>query len=195
MANDNALLLRPDWAFRVARAVERYVRSLPESGGQSDYLDRFLASLPVPERELEHQLLDDLRLRLTTLSRHYADTPAERARRLLVQEYQRTWTLPGLARAVGCKRATLQRDFRRLTSTSVQQFLVRHRVSVAQRLLVGSDVNVSSIAREVGYRSRRAFARQFKSLTGSTLTTYRIAGPSSAERPAAAAWSHDSITT
>jgi AraC-like DNA-binding protein len=176
MANDNALLLRPSWAFRVARAADTYVRSLPESGGQPDYLDRFLASLPVPERELEQQLLTELRQRLTTLSRHYAHTPAERARQLLVQQYQRTWTLQGLARAVGCTRTTLQKDFRRLTRTSVQQFLVQRRVSVAQRLLTGSDLKVSSIAREVGYRSHSAFARHFKTLTGSTLMTYRVGG-------------------
>ncbi len=196
MPHDNALLLRPDWAFRVARAAERYVRSLPESGGQPDYLDRFLRSLPVPERELEHQLLEDLRLRLTALSRHYAEAPAERARRLLVQDYQRTWTLGGLARAVGCRRATLQKDFRRLTSTSVHQFLVRHRVSVAKQLLTGSDLQISRIAAQVGYRSPSAFGRHFKSLTGSTLTTYRVAGHASTERPGAAApWSQGSITT
>lgn len=187
MANNNALLLRPDWAFRVARATETYVRSLPDHGGQSDYLDRFLASLPVPEREFEQQLLEELGRRLSTLTHHYAHTPAERARQLLVQEYQRTWTLQALARAVGCNRTTLQRDFRSLTRTSVHQFLVQHRVSVAKRLLTGSDLKVSSIAQQVGYRSRSALARHFKSLTGSTLTTYRVARHGSAAGDAAAA--------
>ena len=98
---------------------------------------------------------------------------AERARQLLEQNYQRPWTLAGLARAVGCNRTTLQEEFRMLTRTSVHRFLVRHRVSVAQQLLAGSDLKVSRVAQEVGYRSASAFARHFKILTGSTLLTYR----------------------
>ena len=101
-------------------------------------------------------------------------TRAERARQLLVQNYQRPWTLAGLARAVGCNRTTLQEEFRLLTRTSVHRFLVRHRVSVAKQLLAGSDLKVSRVAQEVGYRSASAFARHFKMLTGSTLLTYRI---------------------
>ena len=99
---------------------------------------------------------------------------AERARQLLVQDYQRPWTLASLARAVGCNRTTLQEEFRMLTRTSVHRFLVRRRVSVAQQLLAGSDLKVSRIAQEVGYRSASAFARHFKILTGSTLLMYRI---------------------
>jgi AraC-like DNA-binding protein len=107
-------------------------------------------------------------------SHEQGPTRAERARQLLVQNYQRPWTLAGLARAVGCNRTTLQVEFRLLTRTSVHRFLVRHRVSVAKQLLAGSDLKVSRIAQEVGYRSGSAFARHFKMLTGSTLLTYRI---------------------
>ena len=101
-------------------------------------------------------------------------TRAERARQLLVHNYQRAWTLASLARAVGCNRTTLQQQFRRLTRTSVHKFLVRQRVSAAQRLLTGSDLKVTRIAQAVGYRSASAFARHFKMLTGSTLLAYRI---------------------
>lgn len=175
VANNNALLLRPEWAFHVAHAVELFVRSLPEETDQSRYIDRFFTSLPVPEGEFEHQLLQELRQRLARLAHQYASTPAERARQLLVNEYQQPWTLEGLARAVGCNRTTLQEAFRSLTRTSVHRFLVQRRVSVAKQLLTGSDLKVSSIAQEVGYRSVSAFARHFKSLTGSTLMTYRQA--------------------
>jgi len=171
--NDTALLLRPDWAFHVAHAVERFVRTLRDDGGEPPYLDRFLTTLPVPERELEHQLLQELRQRLANLAHQYANTPAERARQLLLDKYQQPWTLDGHARAVGRNRTTLQEAFRRLTRTSVHRFLVQRRVSVAKQLLAGSDLKVSRIAQEVGYRSHSAFARHFKSLTGSTLMTYR----------------------
>jgi AraC-like DNA-binding protein len=182
LPNNTALFLRPEWAFQVAREVERFVRSLRAGGARPPYLDGFLTSLPVPERELEHQLIQALRQRLAGLAQPYSGSPAERARQLLVEEYQQPWTLEGLARAVGCNRTTLQEAFRSLTRTSVHRFLVRHRVSIAKQLLTGSDLKVSSIAQEVGYRSHSAFARHFKSLTGSTLTTYRVTRNGSADR-------------
>jgi AraC-like DNA-binding protein len=43
----------------------------------------------------------------------------------------------------------------------------------AQQLLTESDLKISCIGQEVGYRSHSAFARHFKSVTGSTLTMYR----------------------
>lgn len=171
---ETALLLRPKWVFHVAYEVELFVQSLSDTEAEPPCLDGFFTSLPVAERELEHQLLCELRCRLASLCHRQVRTRAERVRQLLVQEYQKPWTIDGLARAVGCNRTTLQEEFRRLTRTSVHRFLVRRRVSVAQELLTGSDLKISCIGSEVGYRSHSAFARHFKSVTGSTLTTYRV---------------------
>jgi AraC-like DNA-binding protein len=171
--HESPSILRPEWVYQVARHVERFVRSARDTEAPP-CLDRFLTSLPVAERELEHQIIDDLRRHLVTLGQRPSGAPAERALRLLVEDYRQPWTLEGLARTVGCNRTTLQKSFRTLTSTSVHRFLIRHRVSIAKQLLTGSDLKVSSIAHEVGYKSHSAFARHFKSLTGSTLTTYRV---------------------
>ena len=170
----DAFLLRPKWVFQVAREVELFVQSLRDEAANPRSLDLFFASLPVPEHELERQLLHELHSRLTPLTRQGVTTRAELARQLLIQEYRKPWTLVSLARAVGCNRTTLQEEFRTLTRTSVHKFLVRHRVSVATQLLTESDLKVSRIAQEVGYRSHSAFARHFKNETGSTLTTYRM---------------------
>jgi AraC-like DNA-binding protein len=112
--------------------------------------------------------------RLATTPAAHPRTRAEHARQLLVRDYQRPWTLAALARAVGCNRTTLQEEFRTLTRTSVHRFLVRRRVSVAQQLLIRSNLKVSRIAQEVGYRSPSAFARHFKIVTGLTLMMYRL---------------------
>ena len=173
-AYDTALLLRPEWVFQVAYEVELFAQSLRNTEAQVPCLDGFFTSLPMAERELEHQLLSELRCRLASLCHQHVRTRAERARQLLIQEYWKPWTLAGLARAVGCNRTTLQEEFRTLTRTSVHRFLVRYRVSVAKQLLAGSDLKISCIGQEVGYRSHSAFARHFKSVTGSTLTTYRV---------------------
>lgn len=167
------MFLRPEWVFRVASEVEIFIDTLRDGRTPAESVDRFLRSLPVPEGEFEHQLVEELRRRLLSLSPRCLHTPAERARQILTSQYQKPWRLRDLAREVGCNRTTLQEGFRRLTRTSVHQFLVRQRVSVAQHLLAESDLKISRIALEVGYRSHSALARHFKNVTGTTLTTYR----------------------
>src|SRR5687767_10534241 len=172
--NEILLLLRPEWVSRVAREFENFLRALRNERATTESVDQFFTSLPVPTGELEQQIVQVLRRRFITITAACALTPAQRARQLLMQEYQQPWTLQRLARAGGCNRTSLQVAFRRLTSTSVHRFLVRQRISAAQQLLAESDVKVSRIPQEVGYRSHSAFARHFKHVTGSTLTTYRV---------------------
>jgi AraC-like DNA-binding protein len=174
VGNHAASLLRPNWVFHVAREVNRFVQSAGQDGIEPSCVDRFFSTLPRPECELESQLLHELRCRLTRqVCNHHVSRPAERARQLLTREYRKPWVLAELARAVGCNRTTLQEKFRRLTGMSVHTFLVRQRVSAAKQLLVVSDLKVTRIADEVGYRSHSAFARHFKNVTGATLTQYR----------------------
>jgi len=169
-------LLRPDWVFQIARAVDVFVRSLAGAAAESSRLERFFTSLPPPERYLERWILGGIRDKLALshgLIRRRR-TRAERARQLLLDEYRTPWTLASLARAVGCNRTTLQEEFQTLTHTTVHQFLVQRRVSVAAHLLEESDLKVSGVSREVGYRSHSAFVRHFKRIRGVTLSTYRV---------------------
>jgi AraC-like DNA-binding protein len=168
------LLLRPDWVFSVACEVDLFIQSLMGEAPRTISIGGFFDSLPAPERQMERQLLRELRERIANLPRERDTTRAERARQLIVQDYQKPWTLADVAREIGCNRTTLQEEFRSLTRTSFHKFLVRHRVSIAQQLLATSDLKASCIAREVGYKSNSAFARHFKSITGFTLTTYRL---------------------
>lgn len=151
--------LRPEWVVAVARAL----------------VDGALAAAPPPQAELERQVLAALRETLAAAPGPAAPgTRAERVRQILDDDYRRRWTLPALARAVGCNRTTLQEEFRGITRTSVHRYLVRRRVTAAQRLLERSDLKVSCVAAEVGFHSPRALARHFKRATGVTLAAYRL---------------------
>ena len=155
--------------------MDAFVRSLDGRAADPLSLERFFSALPVPESDLERWILHGIRDRLTMpLGFAGTATRAEHARRLLFDEYRKPWTLVLLARAVGCNRTTLQSEFQTLTQTTVHQFLVRRRVSMALRLLEDSDLKISRVSREVGYRSHSAFVRHFKRITGVTLATYRI---------------------
>lgn len=168
-------LLRPDWVFQIARAVEGFVRSLAGVAAESSRLERFFTSLPPPEFDLERWILRDIRDRLA-LSRGLlgSRTRAEHARQLLLDQYREPWTLASLARAVGCNRTTLQQEFHTLTRTTVHQFLVQRRVLVGAQLLEESDLKISRVSQEVGYRSHSAFVRHFKRIRGVTLSSYRL---------------------
>jgi AraC-like DNA-binding protein len=55
----------------------------------------------------------------------------------------------------------------------MHRFLVQRRIAVAARLLGHSDVKVSRVSEEVGYRSHSAFVRHFRKLTSVTPAAYR----------------------
>jgi AraC-like DNA-binding protein len=167
-------LLRPEWVLEIARAMEVFVRSLDGRAADPVSLDRFFRALPVAERDFERWILHGIRDRLTMpVGVDGSPSRAEHARQLLFDDYRKPWTLVLLARAVGCNRTTLQSEFQALTQTTVHQFLVRRRVAMALRLLEDSDLKISRVSREVGYRSHSAFVRHFKRITGVTLATYR----------------------
>jgi AraC-like DNA-binding protein len=182
VAIDPLPLLRPDWVLRIARAVNAFATSLPAGGASPAAVAAFVSALPGPTSELERAFFANLRDGLCAsngLAGRY--TRGERARSLLATDYRSPWTLPSLARAVGCNRTTLQQEFQHVTGTSVHRYLVERRVREAQRLLAGTDVKASRVSQEVGFRSASAFGRHFKRITGVTLSSYRAA----AARPVA----------
>lgn len=174
MAIDPSPLLRPDWVLHIARAVNAFAKSLPPGGASPEAIAAFIAGLPGPTSELERAFFANLRDGLCAsngLAGRYAR--GERARLLLCTDYRSPWTLPSLARAVGCNRTTLQQEFQHVTGTSIHRYLVERRVHEARRLLTASDVKTSRVSQEVGFRSASAFGRHFKRITGVTLSSYR----------------------
>ena len=70
-------------------------------------------------------------------------------------------------------RRTFTRHFRQLTGTTVQQWLLGERLSLAQRLLEGSDQAVERIAELAGFGSPVSFRQQFRGAFGVTPTAWR----------------------
>jgi AraC-like DNA-binding protein len=185
VAIDPHPLLRPDWVLHIARAVNAFATSLPPGGASPEAVAAFVAALPGPTSELERAFFANLRDGLCAsngLAGRYVR--GERARMLLCTDYRSPWTLPALARAVGCNRTTLQQEFHHVTGTSVHRYLVERRVHEARRLLMASDVKTSRVSQEVGFRSASAFGRHFKRITGVTLSSYR-SGAAAAAAPVA----------
>jgi two-component system response regulator YesN len=76
----------------------------------------------------------------------------------------------------------ISKQFKEYTESNFIDYLIRIRISAAQKLLAGKDRKVNEIAEAVGYVNTRSFLRTFKKYTGMTPLEYREwAGESQAD--------------
>ena len=78
-----------------------------------------------------------------------------------------------LANIAGMSLYQLDRRMKRVFGLTTGQWLLKTRISEAQRLLVDSDASISSIALEVGYSDQSAFTKQFRRATGVPPSVFR----------------------
>jgi AraC-like DNA-binding protein len=79
---------------------------------------------------------------------------------------QRDWTIETLAKDVGLSRSVLAERFADLVGMPPMHYLAKWRMQIAAGLLSGGNVNIASIAAEIGYASEAAFSRAFKKIVG-----------------------------
>jgi AraC-like DNA-binding protein len=95
-------------------------------------------------------------------------------RALLAGRFAEQWTVSTIAACVKRDRAYLSRLFKRRTGVTVHRFLVLQRLHQAE-LLIRRGEKIEAAALLVGFRSRRAFYRAFKSSHGVTPSAFRQA--------------------
>lgn len=100
-------------------------------------------------------------LRLVSLDAH-----VDRAIDAMKNEPSRRWTVAALGRVAGLSRAALARRFTRTLGVPPLRWLAEHRLHLAQRRLVETDLSLATIAADVGYRCEFAFAKAFKRVVG-----------------------------
>lgn len=83
------------------------------------------------------------------------------ARDILIAEAADPPSLLELARRVGLNDYALKRGFRHVFGTTAFGFLHQHRLEQARQLLDQGDLNVSEVARAVGFSDRSYFAAAF----------------------------------
>ncbi|HZK99156.1 MAG TPA: AraC family transcriptional regulator [Caulobacteraceae bacterium] len=83
------------------------------------------------------------------------------ARRLIDERSAEKLTLESIARACGLNRAKLSRGFREAFHCTVGEAIAERRLRQAERLLMTTDLLVSSIGYETGYLNNASFARAF----------------------------------
>lgn len=89
--------------------------------------------------------------------------------------YERKLTIPELAAEVDLHPDYAATLFKKTFGTTIVNFITRHRVAHAQRLLLSTDDQIIHIASQSGFDSLSRFNRAFKQMTGVTPRDYRRA--------------------
>lgn len=73
----------------------------------------------------------------------------------------------------GYSKSSFCRVFKAVTGDTFHNTLNRHRIEIAQDLLLSTDHTVEKIAEQIGFPDAKSFCRVFKKLTGISAGTYR----------------------
>lgn len=92
---------------------------------------------------------------------------------LLARRYLEPLSVPDVARSVGLHPVYATRLFRKMSGTTIQQCIIQHRVSHAQRLIATTDKKILTIALESGFNCATQFYSAFRRIVGQTPRKYR----------------------
>jgi AraC family transcriptional activator of pyochelin receptor len=98
------------------------------------------------------------------------------ARQMIDERWNEKLTLNAIARACGLNRAKLTRGFREMFDCTIAEALVARRLLEASRLLLTTDLPVSSVGYESGYLNNASFSRAFGRHFGRSPSHYRAYG-------------------
>lgn len=98
------------------------------------------------------------------------------ARRMIDEKWSQKLTIGSIARACGLNRAKLTSGFRDLFGCSVARALAEKRLEQARKMLLTTDLPVSSIGYENGYLNNASFARAFSRRYGLSPSSFRACG-------------------
>lgn len=89
-------------------------------------------------------------------------SPVSAAIRIAAHRLDEPWPVERLARSVGMSRSVFSALFTATTGESPGHYLGRVKLTEAERLLRLTDLPISKVAGQCGYRSQAAFTRAFK---------------------------------
>ena len=95
-----------------------------------------------------------------------ADPPIRRALELIHADPREPWTLSALAKAAGMSRSAFAARFQDSLGVSPMRYYTRWRMGMAEQWLREEQRSVEEVADLLGYGSRAAFARAFKTALG-----------------------------
>jgi AraC-like DNA-binding protein len=134
----------------------------------------------VIHRVLELLLIQLVRTHITTTQaashgwlRALSDAQIGGALGMIHETPAATFTVAGLAHAVGMSRSAFASQFTRLVGEPPLHYVARWRMLKAAQLLKDNKLTLAEIAASVGYESEAAFSKAFKRWSGQAPGCYR----------------------
>lgn len=90
----------------------------------------------------------------------------DQAKNLLESELQNPPSIAELAHLIGLNETYLKIHFKAAFDSTIYGFVKKQRIQKAKELLIEKEMNVSEIAREVGYKHPTHFTAAFKKVIG-----------------------------
>lgn len=142
-------VVRKDFGAEVANTVARELVVAPHrSGGQAQFI---VAAIPEPER-------DDLFAETLQWAQANLEEPLD---------------VETLSRRSAMSTRTFARRFRDATGATPHQWVLRQRITLAQRLLEGTDLPIDAVASRCGLGSPQNLRTHFREVVGAAPTDYR----------------------
>jgi AraC family transcriptional regulator len=98
---------------------------------------------------------------------------ADRARRMIEEQFESPLSLSGIAHEVGVHPVHLARQFRASQGCTVGEYIRRVRVAFARSELAMTDKPITDIAFSAGFCDHSQLTKTFKRITGQTPTAFR----------------------
>jgi AraC family transcriptional regulator of adaptative response / methylphosphotriester-DNA alkyltransferase methyltransferase len=95
------------------------------------------------------------------------------AQSIIEKEYASALTLDQLSKQVGMSKYHLHRTFKKIVGVTPMEYMTKIRISKSAELLMQTDLSITQIAHEVGYRSSSHFNVIFRNHLGCSPTVYR----------------------
>jgi AraC family transcriptional activator of pyochelin receptor len=96
------------------------------------------------------------------------------ARQIIEDRAAEKLTLDYIARSCGLNRSKLTRGFKALFDCTVAEAIAERRLETARRMLLSTDLPVSSIGYVAGYQNNASFTRAFGRRFGRTPSDLRL---------------------
>lgn len=110
-------------------------------------------------------------------------TISDEVKQLIELHYDTDLTLELCAERLNYHPVYVSRIFRKETGMNFTEYLSRHRLAMAKRLLAETALSVAEIAQKIGYHNGPNFSRHFKKVEGLTPGQYRESARSQAALP------------
>jgi AraC family transcriptional regulator len=173
-----AIDLSPAWLARLREAGfagERFQFRSPLVDQFGDRLDAELAAPDSMSEMIIESLVTDVIVFASRLGKKSggSNTCADRARRLIEEEFASPLSLARIASEVGVHPVHLARQFRAAQGCTVGEYIRLVRVGFARRELMMTDKPMADIAFSAGFCDHSQLTKTFKRVTGQTPTAFR----------------------